>query len=166
MRQKLPEITVIANDLRSAHNVGAILRTCDGLGVRNFVACGTTPYPDANEKHLPHVVRRVNHQIAKTALGAEKNVHIRSGDIHSILQELKSTGTLVCALEQAEASQTLRGFHTPSSKIALIIGNEVDGIAGDILDQVDTILEIPMVGTKESFNVAAATAICLWQLTY
>lgn len=152
--------------MRSILNVGAILRTCEGLGVSNFIATGTTPYPGATDKHLPHVVARIDRQIAKTALGAEKNIHVKSGEINNVITNLRDDGYEIYALEQSAKSMSLRDFKpSANTKIALVVGNETDGIEGEVLQSCDQILEIPMRGQKESFNVASAAAICLWQLT-
>jgi len=166
MRSETANLIIVAHNLRSIYNAGSILRTCDGLGVEKFIATGTTPYPNASDTQLPHVVKRINAQISKTALGAEESVDTSHGEIEEIINTLKHNDFKIYALEQSTESINLRNFVKPiDTKIALIVGNENEGIASDILQRADEILEIPMVGTKESFNVASATAIALWQLT-
>ena len=134
------------------------------MGVKQFIATGTTPYPDATDTHLPHVVARLNRQIAKTALGAEKNISIRHGDINKIINEYRNLDYHISALEQADISVDLRNYQAPN-KLILIVGSETEGVEKAILDQCDTIIEIPMLGQKESFNVASAAAMALWQLS-
>jgi tRNA G18 (ribose-2'-O)-methylase SpoU len=87
----------------------------------------------------------------------------RTGDLLTLLAELRLQGYRLAALEQAERSISLPQYHA-SDKMALLVGREVEGIDPALLQQVDDILEIPMFGSKESFNVAQATAIALYQL--
>jgi 23S rRNA (guanosine2251-2'-O)-methyltransferase len=165
MKESTPEVIVIAHDLRSNYNVGSILRTCDGLGVAKFVATGTTPFPRLkNDDRLPHVSKRADEQIAKTALGAEQSVKIQHGDIFELINELKTQGIAIYGLEQANSSVSLSDFK-PVGNFALIVGSEPVGINVKILTLCDQIIEIPMKGKKESFNVSVAAAIALWHLT-
>lgn len=165
MKESTPEVIVIAHDLRSNYNVGSILRTCDGLGVAKFVATGTTPFPRLkNDDRLPHVSKRADEQIAKTALGAEQSVKIQHGDIFELINELKTQGIAIYGLEQANSSVSLSDFK-PAGNFALIVGSEPVGINAKILTLCDQIIEIPMKGKKESFNVSVAAAIALWHLT-
>ena len=165
MKESTPEVIVIAHDLRSNYNVGSILRTCDGLGVAKFVATGTTPFPRLkNDDRLPHVSKRADEQIAKTALGAEQSVKIQHRDIFELIDELKTRGTAVYGLEQASSSVSLSDFKSTGS-FALIVGSEPVGINEKTLTLCDQIIEIPMKGKKESFNVSVAAAIALWHLT-
>ena len=142
---------------------------------------GYTPYPDLalcyntpqcayNEKpdttadpRLPHIREKITGQIHKTALGAEALVpFIYQAELD--LAGLRHQGYHIVALEQAENSIDLRTYKPPE-KIALLLGEEVSGIAPDLLSQVDEVIEIPMFGQKESFNVSVATGIALYQLT-
>lgn len=161
-----PELIVILDDIRSTHNVGSILRSCDGFGVNEVYACGYTPYPKlVHDTRLPHEQEKTHKAIAKTALGAEQTVTVHTGmSVSEAIKELKNKGFVVAALEQAPTSRLLPSFSCPY-KLALLVGNEVSGISTTNLGACDVILEIPMVGAKESFNVAVATAIALYQLT-
>lgn len=161
------EIILIAHEIRSTHNVGSMLRTADGLGVNNVYLTGYTPYPKSkNDPRLPHLANKITKQIAKTALGAEKMSNItHEEDIIKVIQELKSQGYQIIACEQAKSSISL-GNYTPSSKVAVIVGNEVKGLDKNILDVVDKVVEIPMQGQKESYNVSVSAAIALYHLTY
>lgn len=134
-------------DLRSALNVGSIVRTCDALGVKTVYGCGITPNPK-------------NPKVSKTSLGAEKHVKWKEfpRSIDAIL-ELRDRGYSIIGLETGRESVPLTTFHTKKEKIALILGNEVSGIADDIKKQCDTLLEIPMQGMKESLNVSIAFGI-------
>lgn len=160
------QIIVIAHDIRSCHNVGSLLRTADGLGVAKVYFTGYTPYPPllTDDPRLPHLAAKIGRQIHKTALGAEASVDWQqAGDVTTILTKLKADGYHLVALEQAAGSIALPDYQ-PAAKIALLLGREVEGIASDLLAQVDDIVEIPMAGAKESFNVVQAAAMALYQL--
>ncbi len=164
MRRK---IIIVAHNLRSAHNVGSLLRTCEGLGVSEVIFSGYTPYPSkANDPRLPHLARKLDKQIDKTALGAQKFQKWQTqADINTVLQNLSARGYTVCALEQSKKSIRLEEFKAPD-KVALIIGSEVGGIDEEVLSSVKYILEIPMLGKKESFNVVQAAAMALYSFRF
>jgi len=157
---------VIAHNIRSAHNVGAILRSCDGFGVNAFYASGYTPYPTVqNDTRLPHIREKLTRNIAKTALGAEKTIPVTyASNVAELLSSLKSKGYRIAALEQSDRSILLPHYQRPE-KLALLLGEEVHGITPELLRRCDDVLEIPMVGKKESFNVSVATGIALYALS-
>ena len=160
----MPEIIVIAHNIRSTHNVGSIFRTAEGFGVTKIILSGYSPYPHIlGDTRLPHIYEKLTSQIHKTALDAEAMVafeYIESPP----LEELKAAGYRLVALEQEDRSINLVDYETPD-KVALLIGEEVHGIEADLLAQCQDVLEIPMVGKKESFNVSVATGIALYALT-
>ncbi len=162
----MPKIILIAHDIRSTHNVGSILRTGDCLGADIVYLTGYTPYPlMRNDSRLPHLAKKLDAQIHKTALGAEKSTKwIHNPDIFEVITMLKSSNVEIVALEQAKGSKPLPIF-IPRRDTALIVGNEITGLDKQILDVTDEIVEIPMSGVKESLNVAQATAIGLYQLS-
>lgn len=161
---QMPRIIVIAHNIRSTHNVGAIFRTAEGFGIEKIILSGYTPYPTLpRDTRLPHLSAKLTKDIHKTALGAEEIVAFEYHE-RPPLDNLKQAGYHLTALEQAPHSQNLRTF-TASSDIALVIGEEVDGVPEWLLNECETVLEIPMVGRKESFNVSVATGIALYQLT-
>lgn len=160
----MSKIVLVANNVRSTHNVGAIFRTAEGFGVNKIILSGYTPYPRLEkDSRLPHISEKLHNQIHKTALGAEDMVPF-SYQEKLDLQALRSAGYRIVALEQAENSTLLNSYSRPE-KIALIIGEEVHGIEAELLKQCDDIIEIPMKGQKESFNVSVATGIALFALT-
>lgn len=163
----MTEVVLIAHNLRSAHNVGSLLRTAEGLGVGKIWLTGYSPYPQReNDDRLPHLSRKIDAQIAKTSLGAEKTIawshHL---DITSVIQDLKKSGFTICALEQAARSKSLPEYQPPA-KIALLVGREVEGVEPEVLELCDEIIEIPMFGKKESFNVVQAAAIALYHFRF
>lgn len=163
----MTQIALIAHNLRSTHNVGSLLRTADGLGVKEVYLTGYTPYPVANDDtRLPHIAQKLTKQIAKTALGAEKrNFWHHYENIEEAIQILKTKGYVIAGLEQSTKSIPLSEF-VPPAKIGLIVGREVEGIEPEVQKLCDVILEIPMVGQKESFNVSVAAAMALYHLTF
>lgn len=159
----MPEIVVIAHNIRSTHNVGAIFRTAEGFGVSKIILSGYTPYPTVtNDPRLPHISDKLTAQIHKTALGAELLVPFEYIELPPI-DALKANGYRIVGLEQADRSVIINEYQAPE-KVALLIGEEVHGIEQVLLDQCEDIIEIPMVGKKESFNVSVATGIALYQL--
>ena len=160
----MPDIIVIAHNIRSTHNVGAIFRTAEGFGISKIILSGYTPYPQTNsDTRLPHIAEKLTKQISKTALGAEAIVPFEYLELPP-LDELKTDGYTVVALEQAENSISL-AHYSPPQKVALLLGEEVEGITQELLAQCEAIIEIPMVGKKESYNVSVATGIALYALT-
>lgn len=160
----MSEIIAIVHNIRSTHNVGSIFRTCEGFGVSKILLSGYSPYPRTeHDTRLPHVADKATRQIHKTALGAEALVpfeYFTEVDFFS----LRKDGFRIVALEQATGSIMLANYKPPQ-KIALLLGEEVHGLTPYLLEQCDDIVEIPMVGKKESFNVSVATGIALYALT-
>jgi 23S rRNA (guanosine2251-2'-O)-methyltransferase len=146
-------VCVILDNVRSMNNVGSIFRSADCFGVEKICLCGITATP-------PH------RDIHKTALGAEESMdwsyHEHTIDI---CKSLKNEGYLLVAVEQVEGSVALNDFSLDKDlKYAIIFGNEIDGVAEDVLALCDACIEIPQYGTKHSFNVSVCAGIVLWEL--
>ena len=155
-------LIVILYNIRSTYNVGAIFRTCDGLGVDEVIITGYTPFFD---KGLPHEQAKLRKQIHKTALGAEELIKWRRiNDINDAIAECRAANCQIVALEQGKGSLNLAEPREYNEDTALILGEEVHGIPVDILEKCDKLLEIPMCGKKESFNVSVAGAIAIWEI--
>jgi 23S rRNA (guanosine2251-2'-O)-methyltransferase len=161
------EIILIAHNLRSCHNVGSLLRTAEGLGIREVYLTGYTPYPQySNDTRLPHLSAKITKQIHKTALGAEDMVSWQHmDDVVTLLHELSADGFAVAAVEQASRAVHLPDYK-PADKQALLVGREVEGVEQEVLQLCDTILEIPMFGKKESFNVVQAAAMAMYHCRF
>lgn len=160
------QIIVIAHNIRSIYNVGSIFRTCDGFGVDHLYISGYSPYPELpdHDPRMPHVIEKLTRQISKTAIGAERTVNFSyCNDIHKLVDSLKTDGYTIYALEQSTKSVPLYECR-PAEKAVLILGEEIDGVPIELLRKADQALEIPMYGTKESFNVSVATGIALYAL--
>ncbi len=162
---------LVLHNIRSVYNVGAILRTAEGLGVEQVIFSGYTPYYD-NPSLLPHLREKLNHQISKSALGAETMVPSLAAP--NLPEWLDQQTALIIGLEnnlnpEEEPRKIILGSETAQNtlknrELVLILGEEVAGIPPEIRQKVDFFLEIPMHGRKESFNVSVATAIALWGL--
>lgn len=158
----MPKITLLLHNIRSTHNVGSIFRTAEGFGVSNIVLTGYTPYPTyTDDARLPHLALKIDKQINKTALGATASVPFEYHD--NLLTWLDSNTLPLVALEQDPHSHNLADF-TPPNEFVLVLGEEVDGIPAELLTRCEAIVEIPMKGAKESFNVSVAAGIALFSL--
>ena len=159
--------SVIIHDIRSIHNVGSILRSCDGFGVQTVYIGGVSPYPRLEtDDRLPHIIEKLTKEISKTALGAEKTVNIvHYDDLAELITTIKESGTKVLALEQSPAAINLVDFDFKYQNVSLLLGREVEGVDEQYLNLCDHVLEIPMHGSKESFNVSVAAGIALYALS-
>lgn len=143
---------LIAHNIRSLHNVGSIFRSCDAFGIERLYLTGFTGAPPRPE-------------IAKVALGGEHRISWEKvEDLRSCMQQLREKGYQMIALENGVKAQSIHTFKT-EQPMALIVGNEVNGIDADVLAQCDQCIEIPMLGNKKSLNVSVATGIALFALT-
>ena len=151
--KKLP-IVVVLDNVRSMHNVGSVFRTCDAFAIQTLCLCGITATP-------PH------REIEKSALGATQSVEWKHyASTLEAAQQLKADGYELVAVEQVTNSVPLQNFELKTDKpIALIFGNEVNGVSDDVLPLVNTCVEIPQFGTKHSFNISVTAGIVLWQVT-
>lgn len=161
----MSEIIVIAHNIRSTHNVGAIFRTSEGFGVSKIILSGYTPYPTLKkDSRLPHISAKLTAQIHKTALGAEAIVPFEYRE-EPDLTALREKGFRIVGLEQDASSIMLPDYKAPE-KTVLLLGEEVEGLTNELRKECDDLIEIPMEGQKESFNVSVATGIALYGLTF
>jgi len=154
MRKK---VAVLLHNVRSAHNVGAIFRTADAAGVSKVYLSGYTPQPLDR-------FGRIQKEIAKTALGAEKFLpwEYQKSPLASI-SKLRKEGWCIASVEQNSKSVDYRKFKLKQPTL-FIFGNEVDGIPQSVLKKCDVIVEIPMRGKKESLNVSVTAGIVLFSI--
>jgi 23S rRNA (guanosine2251-2'-O)-methyltransferase len=150
---KKTPITIILDDIRSLHNIGSVFRTADAFILEKIYLCGITACPPNKEIH-------------KTALGATESVDWEyAKDVTQPIQLLKSKGTAVYAVEQAEGSVMLHDFAAAQTKpLALVFGNEVFGVSQKAIEICDGAIEIPQLGTKHSLNIAVSAGIVIWEL--
>lgn len=149
-------IVAILHDIRSLHNVGSMFRTADAGGVAHLYLSGYTPAP------VDRFGRKVK-EITKTALGAEQVVPWSAHPvIKTLLGELQKDGYHIIMFESGAKQGQSYDTISYGSKVALVVGNEVDGIPKDILSLADGIAEIPLLGSKESLNVSVAFGIAVY----
>ncbi len=150
--EKFPLIVIVDN-VRSMHNVGSIFRTSDAFLVEKIYLCGITPTP-------PH------REIQKTALGATESVDWQYVEnTLDVINQLKKEGWTILALEQTTNSVMLDKLKVEKGeKIAIVLGNEVEGVNQEVINLCHKAVEIPQFGTKHSFNVSVSCGIMLWQV--
>lgn len=151
-------VTVVLDNIRSQHNIGAAFRTSDSFLIEKMVLCGCCATPPTAEIH-------------KSALGAEFSVdweyHKETIDA---VAALKGDGYTIISIEQAENSiklQDIGEYLSPDNlsgiKYALVFGNEVKGVQQEVVDMSDAVIEIPQYGTKHSLNISVSLGIVLWE---
>lgn len=151
--EKLP-LTVVLDNVRSLNNIGSVFRTADAFRVEHIALCGITATPPHREIH-------------KTALGAEESVAWSyHEDTAGCVRALKESGYRVYAVELARESLKLGTDAVATGKpVALVLGNELDGVQEAVMELCDGALEIPQYGTKHSLNVSCAAAIVIWEMS-
>lgn len=149
--QKWP-MRIILDNLRSHHNIGSIFRTADAFLVESIYLCGICAVPPHREIH-------------KTALGATESVNWEYFPTTlAAINKSRIDGYKIIIIEQTDQSTDLSIFKPGKEPIALVFGNEVNGISEEILPFVDEAIEIPQFGTKHSFNVSVTAGIVLFYL--
>ncbi len=160
-------IILIAHNIRSAHNVGSLFRTADGIGVDKLYLSGYTPYPrKQNDDRLPHESDRATKQINKTALDAILSVDWEHHEfIETVFTAVHQQGYRLCGLEQSPDAIPVNQWSAPN-KVAILLGSEVEGIELQLQKACHELIEIPMTGKKESFNVVQAAAMIMYRLRF
>jgi 23S rRNA (guanosine2251-2'-O)-methyltransferase len=150
--EKIP-IVIVLDNVRSLHNVGSVFRTSDAFRIEAIYLCGITGKPPDRE-------------IRKTALGATESVSwTYFQTTQEALAALRAKGYRLCAVEQAEQSVLLSVFEPlPEKKMALIFGNEVNGVEQAVIDACDLVIEVPQLGTKHSLNISVSVGVVVWDI--
>lgn len=150
--KKIP-ITILLENIRSAHNIGSVFRTADSFLINEIILCGISAQPP-------------NKDIRKTALGSSESVEWKyEKNIEVAIQKLKDEGNKIISIEQTTNSISLENFNpSNNSKYAIIFGNEVNGIEQRTIDLSDMAIEIPQYGTKHSLNISVAAGIIIWNI--
>ncbi|HEY0261889.1 MAG TPA: RNA methyltransferase [Chitinophagales bacterium] len=150
--EKIPLILIL-DSVRSHLNVGSVFRTADAFRIEKIYLCGITGTP-------PH------RDIQKTALGATETVAWEYREnILQLVDELKAQNVFIASIEQAEKSTYLHRFSIPENqKLAVIFGNEVEGVSQDVVSASNVVIEIPQFGTKHSLNISVSAGMVVWEL--
>lgn len=152
-KQAGQEVVVVLDNIRSRQNTGSIFRTCDAFLVGKIHLCGITATPPDRE-------------IERTALGATLSVAWQYWpETLKCIESLREEGFRIISIEQTHNSISLQDINPESGgRMALVFGNEVNGVDEHIVTQSDLCIEIPQQGTKHSLNVAITAGIVLWEL--
>ncbi|MEZ4778836.1 MAG: RNA methyltransferase [Flavobacteriaceae bacterium] len=144
-------IIIILDNIRSLNNIGSAFRTADAFLIEKIYLCGITATP-------PHK------DITKTALGATESVAWEyTQNTLEVVSNLKKENIQIIAIEQAENSVSLLDFKLQkNTKYAFVFGNEVKGVAQDVVNASDTVVEIPQYGTKHSLNISVSVGVIIW----
>ena len=150
--KKIP-ITILLENIRSAHNIGSVFRTADSFLINEIILCGISAQPP-------------NKDIRKTALGSSESVEWKyEKNIDVAIQKLKDEGNKIISIEQTTNSISLENFKPLNNgRYAIIFGNEVNGIEQRTIDLSDMAIEIPQYGTKHSLNISVAAGIIIWDI--
>jgi len=153
MESRKKKFYVVLHNIRSCYNVGSVFRSADAFGAEKIFLGGYTPNPGKDKR------------IAKTALGAEESVPWEAvWHTNQLLKRLKQEKIRIVAIEQSPQSQKLQSY-SPFFPCALVLGNEVKGLSQQMLSHCDDVAEIPMLGKKESLNVAVAFGIAAYYIS-
>ncbi|MDP5077502.1 MAG: RNA methyltransferase [Nonlabens sp.] len=146
-------LTIVLDNVRSLNNIGSIFRSADAYRVEKIYLCGITAQP-------PHK------DIRKTALGATETVAWEYAESTlDIVTALNSNGYKTCAIEQADRSENLYNFQAKTcEKVAIVLGNEVDGVQQEVIDACNTVIELDQFGTKHSLNIAVCAGIVIYDI--
>ncbi len=153
----MEKISIALVDIRSVQNTASLFRTADCAGISKIFLVGTTPTPIDR-------FNRARADFVKISLGAENNVSYEYvSDTETLFKKLREEGYEIVALEQSEKSIDYKEFKM-KGKTVLLLGTEVSGISENVLDRCDAVLEIPMMGEKESLNVSVAGAVAIFRM--
>ncbi|GGI56615.1 RNA methyltransferase [Winogradskyella haliclonae] len=150
--EKSPMLIVLDN-IRSLNNIGSVFRTSDAFLIEKIYLCGITAKPPHND-------------IRKTALGSTETVDWEYAESTlDVIKKLKTENVHICSIEQAENATMLNDFKPQlGTKYAFVFGNEVKGVAQNVVDTSDTVIEIPQYGTKHSLNISVSAGVVIWDV--
>ncbi|WP_179354131.1 RNA methyltransferase [Winogradskyella vidalii] len=146
-------IIIILDNIRSLNNIGSVFRTSDAFLIEKIYLCGITATPPHND-------------IRKTALGSTETVDWEyAKNTLEVIKKLKTERVNICSIEQAENATMLNKFSPqPNKKYAFVFGNEVKGVAQEVVDASDVVIEIPQYGTKHSLNISVSCGVVIWDV--
>jgi 23S rRNA (guanosine2251-2'-O)-methyltransferase len=137
-------VRLILENLRSEFNVGSIFRSADCFGVELISLCGYTPLPQ------------------KTDMGTKDKIHYKNHSVTEAIVQAKQSGYTIIALETIHQGQKLHEI-IQSEKICFVLGNERHGLLPETMRLCDLVVQIPLLGNKNSLNVAVAAGLSLYE---
>jgi len=146
-------VIIILDNIRSLNNIGSVFRTSDAFLIEKIYLCGITAKPPHKDIH-------------KTALGSTDTVAWEYAEnTLSLVEKLKAENVKIVSIEQAENATLLNNFKVEkNTKYALVFGNEVKGVAQEVINSSDTVIEIPQFGTKHSLNISVSCGVVIWDI--
>jgi len=146
-------IIIVLDNIRSLNNIGSVFRTSDAFLIEKIYLCGITATPPHKDIH-------------KTALGSTDTVDWEyAKNTLDLVEQLKASGVKVCAIEQAENATMINDFSVePNTTYALVFGNEVKGVAQNVVSASDMVIEIPQFGSKHSLNISVSCGVVVWDI--
>ena len=150
---KKTPIIIVLDNIRSLNNIGSVFRTSDAFLIEKIYLCGITAQPPHND-------------IRKTALGSTETVDWDYFEnTINVIEKLKADNVKICSIEQTENATMLNDFKPQQNeKYAFVFGNEVKGVAQDVVDASDSVIEIPQYGTKHSLNISVSCGVVVWDV--
>ena len=144
-------LILILDNIRSLNNIGSVFRTADAFLIQKIYLCGITAKP-------PHK------DIRKTALGATESVDWEyASTTLDVVKRLQESGVRVISIEQADGATPLHKYRPePNTTYALVFGNEVKGVAQEVVSESHSVIEIPQFGTKHSLNISVSAGMVIW----
>ena len=147
--KKNKPILVMLDHLEDPHNFGAIIRTCEALGIDGIII--------PNDRNVG-----VNATVVKTSAGAIYNMPIiRVANLGATMRKLKDMGYWLVGTDMDGENYTQIDYNMP---VCLVIGNEGKGMGKVIRDNCDYIAKIPMIGKINSLNASVSCGIVLAQI--
>ncbi len=150
---KKTPIIIVLDNIRSLNNIGSVFRTSDAFLVEKIYLCGITATPPHKDIH-------------KTALGSTETVSWEYAEnTIDLIEKLKAENIKICSIEQAENATMLDNFKPETNTTyALVFGNEVKGVAQNVVSASDIVIEIPQFGTKHSLNISVSCGVVVWDV--
>lgn len=144
-------IYLVLDEIIDTYNIGSLFRLADAIGATKIYLCGDMEYPPSSRVH-------------KAAVGTEAWVPWEKRDSTlEVIAELKNKGVQIVAVEQDERSIQYSSLK-PNFPVAIIVGNETNGVKKEVLDKADIITELPMYGINNSFNVWGSAAVIAYKI--
>lgn len=146
-------IYLVLDTVLDTYNIGSLFRLADAIGVQKLYICGPTEYPPSTRIH-------------KSAVGTENWVPWEKRDSAvEIVSELKKEGVQIISVEQSKDSISYKDIgEKVKFPCAIVVGHETNGVSAEVLKKSDLIIEFPMYGINNSFNVWGSAAIAAYKI--